>query len=62
MILLLQMLFSKDKFPLWKRRGLMKLAVNCAASIPSIVISILLLDKDFIPESLTAFSVLLYGL
>jgi hypothetical protein len=65
MILLLQMLFSKDKFPLWKKKGgiLMKLAVNCAALYSlSIVISILLLDKDFIPESLTAFSVLLYGL
>lgn len=64
-ILLLQMLFSKDKFPLWKKKGgiLMKLAVNCAALYSlSIVISILLLDKDFIPESLTAFSVLLYGL
>jgi len=65
MILLLQMLFSKDKLPLWKKKGgiLMKLAVNCAALYSlSIVISILLLDKDFIPESLTAFSVLLYGL
>ena len=60
MILLLQMLFSKDKFPLWKKKGgiLMKLAVNCAALYSlSIVISILLLDKDFISDGIFSASV-----
>ena len=64
-LLLLQMLFSGDKFPLWKREGgiLMKLALNCTAIYClSIFISILLIDKDLISGGLAAFSVFIYGL
>ncbi len=63
-ILLLQMFFSKGKFPMWRKKGgiLMTLALNCAAVYSlSIFISILLIDKNFISGGLVAFSVLLYG-
>ena len=63
-ILLLQMFFSKEKFPMWRKKGgiLMTLALNCAAVYSlSIFISILLIDKNFISGGLVAFSVLLYG-
>lgn len=63
-ILLLQMFFSKGKFPMWRKKGgiLMTLAINCAAVYSlSIFISILLIDKNFISGGLVAFSVLLYG-
>ena len=65
MLLLLQMLFSRDKFPLWKREGgiLMKLAFNCTAIYClSMFISILLIDRELISGGLTAFSVFIYGL
>ena len=63
-ILLLQMFFSKGKFPMWREKGgiLMTLVLNCAAVYSlSIFISILLIDKNFISGGLVAFSVLLYG-
>ncbi|MBP8684945.1 MAG: hypothetical protein WC119_09500 [Synergistaceae bacterium] len=63
-LLLLQMFFSKDKFPLWRKKGgiLMTLAVNCTAVYSlSVFISILLIDKNYISGGLISFSVLLYG-
>lgn len=63
-LLLLQMFFSKDKFPLWRKKGgiLMALAVNCTAVYSlSVFISILLIDKNYISGGLISFSVLLYG-
>lgn len=64
-LLLLQMFLSKNKFPLWRKKGgiLMVLAVNCAALYSlSVFISFLLIDKNFIAGRLTAFAVLVYGL
>jgi len=63
-LLLLQMFFSKDKFPLWRKKGgiLMTLAVNCTAVYSlSVFISILLIDKNYISGGLISLSVLLYG-
>ncbi|MFA7208642.1 MAG: hypothetical protein WC084_08285 [Synergistaceae bacterium] len=63
-LLLLQMFFSKDKFPLWRKKGgiLMTLAVNCTAVYSlSVFISILLIDKNYFSGGLISFSVLLYG-
>lgn len=63
-LLLLQMFFSKDKFPLWRKKGgiLMTLAVNCTAVYSlSVFISILLIDKNYISGELLSLSVLLYG-
>lgn len=65
MILLLQMLLSKNKFPLWREKGgiLMVLSVNCAALYSlSVFISFLLINKNLFAGRLTAFSVLAYGL
>ena len=65
MILLMQMLLSKNKFPLWREKGgiLMALSVNCAALYSlSIFISFLLIDKNLFAGRLTAFSVFSYGL
>jgi uncharacterized membrane protein HdeD (DUF308 family) len=63
-LLLLQMFFSKDKFPLWRKKGgiLMILTANCTAVYSlSVFISILLIDKNYISGGLISFSVLLYG-
>jgi len=63
-LLLLQMFFSKDKFPLWRKKGgiLMTLAANCTAVYSlSVFISILLIDKNYISGELLSLSVLLYG-
>ena len=63
-LLLLQMFFSKDKFPLWRKKGgiLMTLAVNCTAVYSlSVFISILLIDKNYISGGFVSLSVLLYG-
>ena len=63
-LLLLQMFFSKDKFPLWRKKGgiLMALAVNCTAVYSlSVFISILLIDMNYISGELLSLSVLLYG-
>ncbi len=63
-LLLLQMFFSKDKFPLWRKKGgiLIMLAVNCTAVYSlSVFISILLIDKNYISGRLIALSILLYG-
>lgn len=63
-LLLLQMFFSKDKFPLWRKKGgiLIMLAVNCTAVYSlSVFISILLIDKNHISGGLIALSILLYG-
>lgn len=65
MILLLQMLLSKNKFPLWREKGgiLTVLSVNCAALYSlSVFISFLLINKNLFSGRLTAFSVLAYGL
>lgn len=64
-LLLLQMLLSKNKFPLWMEKGgiLMVLSVNCAALYSlSVFLSFLLIDKNLFAGRLTAFSVLAYGL
>lgn len=64
LLLLLQLFLSKDKFPLWKKKGgiFAILAVNCAAIYSlSVFISLLLINKNFVTRSVTAFSVLLYG-
>jgi len=64
LLLLLQLFLSKDKFPLWKKKGgiFAILAVNCAAIYSlSVFISLLLINKNFVTGSVTAFSVLLYG-
>ena len=63
-LLLLQMFFSKDKFPLWRKKGgiLMALAVNCTAVYSlSVFISILLIDNNYISGGFVSLSVLLYG-
>ncbi len=63
-LLLLQMFFSKDKFPLWRKKGgiLIMLAVNCTAVYSlSVFISILLINKNYISGGLIALSILLYG-
>lgn len=63
-LLLLQMFFSKDKFPLWRKKGgiLMILTANCTAVYSlSVFISILLIDKNYISGELLSLSVLLYG-
>jgi hypothetical protein len=63
-LLLLQMFFSKDKFPLWRKKGgiLIMLALNCTAVYSlSVFISILLIDKNYISGGLIALSILLYG-
>ncbi|MCE5201213.1 MAG: hypothetical protein LLF78_01690 [Synergistaceae bacterium] len=63
-LLLMQMFFSKNKFPLWRKKGgiLMTLAVNCTAVYSlSVFISILLIDKNYISGGLISLSVLLYG-
>ncbi|MGE4445827.1 MAG: hypothetical protein AB7C92_04150 [Synergistaceae bacterium] len=63
-LLLLQMFFSKDKFPLWRKKGgiLMTLAANCTAVYSlSVFISILLIDQNYISGGFISFSVLLYG-
>lgn len=64
LLLLLQLFLSKDKFPLWKKKGgiFAILAVNCAAIYSlSVFISLLLINKNFVTGRFTAFSVLLYG-
>ncbi|MDD4160460.1 MAG: hypothetical protein PHO18_05885 [Synergistaceae bacterium] len=64
-LLLLQMFLSKDKFALWKEKGgiFNLLAVNCAAVYSmSVFISLLIIDKNIMAGSLTAFSVLFYGI
>ncbi len=63
-LLLLQMFFSKNKFPLWRKKGgiLITLAVNCTAVYSlSVFISILLIDKNYISGGLISLSVILYG-
>ena len=62
--LLLQMFFSKDKFPLWRKMGgiFSLLSANCAAVyLVSVLISLLLIDKNIMAGNLTAFLVLLCG-
>ena len=63
-LLLLQMFFSKDKFPLWRKKGgiLMILTANCTAVYSlSVFISILLIDNNYISGGFVSLSVLLYG-
>ncbi len=63
-LLLLQMFFSKDKFPQWRKKDgiLMILTANCTAVYSlSVFISILLIDKNYISGELLSLSVLLYG-
>ncbi|MDD4160328.1 MAG: hypothetical protein PHO18_05215 [Synergistaceae bacterium] len=65
LFLLLQMLLSKSKFPLWIRKGgiLIALAVNCTAVYSlSVFISILLIDKNLAAGRVAPFAVLLYGM
>ncbi len=64
-LLLLQMFLSKDKFLLWKQKGgiFNVLTVNCTAVYSmSVFISLLLIKKNIMSGSLTAFSVLVYGI
>lgn len=64
-LLLLQMFLSKNKFPFWKEMGgiFNLLAVNSTAVYSlSVFISLLLIDKNIMAGSLTAFSVLFYGI
>lgn len=64
LLLLLQLFLSKEKFPLWKKKGgiFAILAVNCAAIYSlSVFISLFLINKNFVTGSFTAISVLLYG-
>ena len=63
-ILLLQLFLSKNKFPLWKKKGgiFYILTVICVAVyLLSVFLSILLIDKNFLTGGITALSVLMYG-